>query len=188
MTSKLKALTIWQPWASLIIAGAKPFEFRSWPTPTWMQGKRIVIHAGSRPIRRTEVEDLQRRLFDPAFEQDRWTTGLHPDKAEGILRRAWLQSGNSRAKDQSHDLLFDGTGAAFDPLPLAAGLGTAILGAAINGFDACEIFGHRINDSDRSEHANFAWPLTEIDTWSEPITCKGAQGFWNWPQFDEAMF
>jgi len=25
----MKALTIWQPWASLIMIGAKPFEFRT---------------------------------------------------------------------------------------------------------------------------------------------------------------
>jgi len=27
----MKALTIWQPWASLIMAGYKPYEFRGWP-------------------------------------------------------------------------------------------------------------------------------------------------------------
>ena len=27
----MKALTIWQPWATLIMLGAKPFEFRRWP-------------------------------------------------------------------------------------------------------------------------------------------------------------
>lgn len=39
----MKALTIKQPWASLIIEGYKKFEFRSWKTN--YRGK-ILIHAG----------------------------------------------------------------------------------------------------------------------------------------------
>ena len=46
----MKALTIWQPWASLIIAGAKPFEFRGWRPPASLIGQRIVIHAAARKI------------------------------------------------------------------------------------------------------------------------------------------
>jgi len=29
MQSSIRAITIWQPWASLIIIGAKPYEFRT---------------------------------------------------------------------------------------------------------------------------------------------------------------
>lgn len=53
----MKALTVWQPWATLIIAGAKPFEFRRWDYRTrdrGLEGQRIVIHAGARPIKRAE--------------------------------------------------------------------------------------------------------------------------------------
>lgn len=39
----MKALTIWQPWASLIMIGAKPYEFRSWQPPAWLIGKRRAI-------------------------------------------------------------------------------------------------------------------------------------------------
>ena len=40
---RLKAITIWQPWAELIIRGFKQYETRSWPTH--YRGK-IAIHAG----------------------------------------------------------------------------------------------------------------------------------------------
>src|SRR5262245_49067606 len=40
-----KALTLWQPWASLVVLGAKQFETRSWATS--YRG-RLVIHAGRR--------------------------------------------------------------------------------------------------------------------------------------------
>jgi len=41
----MKAITIWQPWASLIAYGKKTIETRSWPAPTWLIGQRIAIHA-----------------------------------------------------------------------------------------------------------------------------------------------
>lgn len=52
----MKALTIWQPWASLIAAGAKPYEFRNWPAPKSLVGQRIAIHAAARPVRHDEIE------------------------------------------------------------------------------------------------------------------------------------
>lgn len=42
----MKALTIRQPWAGLIVAGLKTVENRSWPTS--YRGV-LVIHAGARP-------------------------------------------------------------------------------------------------------------------------------------------
>lgn len=54
----MKALTIWQPWASLIVAGAKPFEFRGWSMPRSMIGQRIVIHAAARKVNRVEANYL----------------------------------------------------------------------------------------------------------------------------------
>ena len=41
----MKALTIQQPWASLIIAGAKSYETRSWSTK---HRGTLLIHAGAR--------------------------------------------------------------------------------------------------------------------------------------------
>lgn len=44
----MKAITIWQPYASLIAAGLKEYETRSWPTR--YRGP-IAIHSGLRPMR-----------------------------------------------------------------------------------------------------------------------------------------
>lgn len=43
----MKALTIYQPWASLIAWPLKPVENRTWDAP-WVLGKRIAIHAGNK--------------------------------------------------------------------------------------------------------------------------------------------
>jgi hypothetical protein len=50
----MKALTVWQPWASLIIIGAKPYEFRGMSCLAYINppkpGERIAIHAAARPV------------------------------------------------------------------------------------------------------------------------------------------
>ena len=51
----MKALTLHQPWASLIVEGFKPREFRVWAAPQALVGQRIVIHAAKRPMRGVEL-------------------------------------------------------------------------------------------------------------------------------------
>ena len=50
----MKALTIKEPWATLIISGYKKYEFRSWKTN--YRGK-ILIHAG-----KTLEKDVEKRF------------------------------------------------------------------------------------------------------------------------------
>lgn len=162
----MKALTIWQPWASLIIAGAKPYEFRGWRAPRSLIGQRIVIHAAARKIDREEAcsiyKIIEHRDVSDAMKNYAAETCLKPGKALPILGRAWMP----------YRL----------PLPMACGIGTAVLGEPRNGLEIAEEFGvQRANDSDRDEHANWGWPMLDIEQWDEPIPMRGKQGFWNWP-------
>lgn len=43
----MPALTIWQPWAQLVIDGVKVHETRTWRPPASVVGRRLLIHAGS---------------------------------------------------------------------------------------------------------------------------------------------
>jgi hypothetical protein len=152
----MKALTIWQPWATLIIVGAKPYEFRKrsyfgypgHPKP----GDRIAIHAGARPVRREEVKDVQTRLTS-----DHDTTGLVPQLADPLLVNI-LMSFRCQL------------------LALGAVLGTAVIGMPRR---ADEVFGVAPEDSDRGLF-NWAWPLTDIEKFDVPVPARGLQGFWEW--------
>ena len=155
----MKALTIWQPWCSLIVAGAKPYEFRGWAAPASIQGQRIALHAGARKTKRDEIADLFMRLS----KGDAWTTGLRADLALPLLER-WL--------------------AQPDLLPLSSIIGTAVLGKPVSAFDIAGEFGATLNDSDRAEHSNFAWPMIQPLAVAPVIPAKGAQGFWNWHDCD----
>lgn len=155
MTTTIPALTIWQPWATLIALGAKPYEFRGWYAPEKIIGQRLAIHAGARPPKKAEIADLIMRLRTPQA----WSTGLIAEKALPILERAHV---------------------APDILPRSHVVATAILGRPKNGADVAPEFGGTVNDSDRSMHAAYAWPLIEIQAFEPPIEAKGAQGFWRW--------
>jgi len=164
----MKALTIWQPWASLIMAGAKPYEFRGWRPPRSIIGQRIVIHAGARRMRREEWLDLCYRTVrekDGIYEGD--FTCLHASLAHHHLG----------------ELKYDS-----DSVVYSAGLGTAIVGEPRLGTDiAAEFCTDLVNDSDRDDHANWGWPMLDIEVWPEPIPMSGKQGLWNWPTPEDVL-
>lgn len=168
----MKALTIWQPWASLIIAGAKPYEFRGWRAPRSLIGQRIVIHAAARKIDGEEASALWHILTNrnacDELALAAAETCLHPNLALPILGRAWMPF---REK-----------------LPMSVGIGTAVIGEPRIGTEIAEEFGvPRANDSDRDQHANWGWPMLEVEAWETPIPMRGAQGFWNWPEPDQLI-
>jgi hypothetical protein len=44
----MKAISLWQPWASLVVTGIKQYETRSWKPPENILGTRVAIHATQR--------------------------------------------------------------------------------------------------------------------------------------------
>ena len=52
------AITLWQPWASLIADGVKKQETRSWAPPKHLIGERIAIHAAKRKLTKAELREL----------------------------------------------------------------------------------------------------------------------------------
>lgn len=50
----IPAISLWQPWASFIAIGVKPYETRHWRADRFI-GRRIVIHAAKHRIREGEV-------------------------------------------------------------------------------------------------------------------------------------
>ncbi len=148
----MKALTIWQPWAALIMAGAKPWEWRGWKPPRDLVGQRLVIHAGARKVEKHEIAQLLRDIREG-------DTSLIADKALAVL-------------DAHH------TGAFL----LACGLGTAIVGEPISAGDWAKKHGGAGYDSSRLNHHMWGWPLTDVQAFPAPVPMRGAQGLWEWPE------
>ena len=104
----MNALTLWQPWASLIMVAAKPLRILAEERPTLRPraGDRRTHRspAGMRPVKPKEVEDLLDRL---GTDYDK--TGLVAPIASQVLERC-----RAAAKYQT--------------LPLGCRLGAAVLG------------------------------------------------------------
>ena len=70
----MKALTLHQPWASLIAHGVKSIETRSWAPPQSLVGQRIAIHAGKNVVGPQHLNRNTRqaitRLFGEEWKKD----------------------------------------------------------------------------------------------------------------------
>lgn len=162
----MKALTLWQPWASLIHIGAKPYEFRGWLPPASTIGRRVVNHASSRAMNMNDVLRLIRQL--ESCSRDLITaTCLKPEIALPFLRD--LRDGRQFA-------------------PAGVGLGSFILGEPRDGYEIAKEFGLTfVNDSERDFHANWGWPVLQYEAFADPIAVRGRQGLWNWPEPGEFL-
>lgn len=151
------AITVWQPWATLIAEGIKVWEFRRWPALPGLIGTRIGIHAGARQVRRAEVQEL---IYKLSVEKWREVGIVEPGKALNLLERVFA-----------------------DPrcLPRSVMLCTAHLGTPVRNQELEDRLGVPfVNDSDRDEHSNYGWPLSDVQRLEPFIPVKGKQGFWKW--------
>lgn len=152
----MKALTLWQHWATLVAYEVKPFEFRKWLAPKWIWHQRIGIHAGARKVKIAEIDELIEAM---RLEQG-WGTALKPEALDLLLE---LRAHPER-------------------IPLSSMLCTAIIGQPVPAAETvAQVYGEKFaGDSDRIDDSVFGWPVTEIQRLEPPLPVKGAQGFWNW--------
>lgn len=163
----MKALTVYQPWATLIMIGAKPYEFRGWKPPRSVIGQRIAIHAGARPVKAGEVRALIMALHGDGRMS---VPCLRGDAALPLLDR--ILDGTKKSLALFGEPL---------ALPLSHILGTAIVGEPKRGDLCAAEFGEEAgNDSDRDGTFNWGWPMIDVQPAEPPIPARGAQGLWNW--------
>ena len=154
------AITLWQPWASLVAAGAKRYEFRSWPAPKRLWGQRVAVHAGARPTSRAEVQDLLLRLRRNGAPETALDHGIATMVLDRVLARPNI-------------------------LPLGSVLCLATLGQPMRGAEMAVRLGLSApNDSDRGDHANWGWPLIDVERLEPYVPARGAQGWWTWTRPD----
>jgi hypothetical protein len=60
------ALTVKQPYASMLVYGSKKFEYRSWKLPEDMTGEIIYIHAGAMVLK--EKVNVSDELYESTLE------------------------------------------------------------------------------------------------------------------------
>ncbi|MCB1462115.1 MAG: ASCH domain-containing protein [Nitratireductor sp.] len=182
----MKAISLWQPWASLIAAGVKPYETRHWSPPRELIGQRIAIHAAKRV--------------------DRDAAGLATDIMFGQHPGNHLGSGFELADKIAATFLdcppdlFTKFGDAV--MPAGCVVCTAVLDAAFQlgpqaegtAFPAARVvrsltsrpmpdcFTVRLDDYGDYSPGRWAWLLREVSVVMPPAPVTGRQGFFDLPQ------
>lgn len=151
----MKAISLWQPWASALFTNLKPDETRHWPMPLKLVGEPIAIHASLTDTRdtRMSVEEMFRvdpsGLIGPTFGK----LGIHGyhDFPRGKIL-GWVV--------------------------FAAPLHTSQMDQwKVQRTATQQRFG------DYSPH-RFAWPKQQAELFEQPYPCPGRQGFFDWTRPD----
>lgn len=148
--SDLRAITIWQPWASLIMLGFKTYEFRPWAAYRQFIGQRIVIHAGARKPNDDAIMEI----------------------ITGDNQSCWPLRPGSHTFEQMEEFL-QRVRRGQEKLPLSVGLGTVLLGTP-------KLCTELSPGDDLVRDDMWGWPVSDPQPFAEPIVSRGAQGFWRW--------
>lgn len=153
----MKAITIWQPYASLVSIHKKPDETRGWPTK--YRGP-IAIHAGVKPAHEMDLETI--RACHNAFGLA--TESLFPEYVRGLPHGSIV----AIAKLVECWKVIEHTQ-------------TAIILMQSNGVGEDKVSIHEpyLAFGDYSV-GRYIWGLADIHALPEPIPAKGKQGLWNW--------
>lgn len=149
----MKALTLWQPWSSLVMSGLKVYEFRTWPAPRALRGHRIINHAGRRKMMRSELQEL---IYNLAQGNDTTLGSGRTREALAFVKSVDHMLGN---------------------FPYGVALGSFVLGEPKRATDIMIDLGR---DPATADPNIWGWPITDLEVFPEPIPCKGAQGFWDY--------
>ena len=155
----MRALTLHEPWASLIAEGVKNIETRSWAPPEYMLGRRIIIHAGKK------VDALA------ASAMDRIGVSIHPGHivATAVLV-GWMhvkEHVERRDLESPHRVTADYV------------TGSVMLMA---GHSDWRITDGRLQTDQWGDFSvgRYMWLLASVQQITPPVPVKGAQGLWDY--------
>jgi hypothetical protein len=154
MGEAMPAITLWQPWASLIAHGAKRYETRHWPPPARLIGRRIAIHAAARPVPR-DFDAALAQAVGSALGRSDWRRAL----PFGAVVCTVVMTGGYRV----------GAPCASD----GAAIDAAVPGSAPLAALATDPFGYYAR-------GRWAWALDDVALLDPAIPAKGRQGWWHW--------
>ena len=158
----MKAITLWEPYATLVAIGAKPHETRSWATN--YRGP-IAIHAAKRDVQKNMRElphDVLKAIYDSLYK------GF--DIKSGALKKLEAAQGHIVA-----------TAKLVECWKVIEHTSTAVVLKQSNGIceDKIPINAPYLMFGDYSV-GRFIWGLADTHALPEPIPAKGMQGLWNW--------
>ena len=149
------AITLHQPWASLIALRVKTVETRSWPAPARLMGQRIAIHSGKLLVRRPG-DVIERELR--AKCGDDWRVIIPTGTVVDIAVLAGM--------------------AQVECADLAEGYAVHEPGAEVGC--AVGTGGTPIDPWGDFSPGRWLWFLDDVEALPEPVPAVGRQSFWRW--------
>ncbi len=176
----MKAISLWQPWASLIACGAKPFETRSYAPPRALIGETIAIHAAKKIDKSAAqfAEELCYGQHGHALGDEleaSWGGDDCPDELMGIFGHAAMPIGcvvATAVLDAAFEL---GEPAISSARPAA----NTLTRFTSRTMPAC--FTVRYDKFGDYSPGRWAWLLRDVRPLTPPARVKGAQGFFTLP-------
>ena len=165
----MKALTLWEPYASLIACGHKTVETRSWAPPRDLVGKRIGIHAAKREVRDGDIDAEMAERLDVDWPE--WQQAVFA----GLPYGCFLATAKLADVRQVTHLSRDGVVHYVSP-PFH--------------FDPDQGVSYdRASTMQADPYGNYSmdrilWVLEDVQKLIQPIPVRGRQGLWTLP--DEA--
>ncbi|MCG7406758.1 ASCH domain-containing protein [Paenibacillus sp. ACRRX] len=150
----MKAITIIQPWATLIAIGEKKFETRSWATK---HRGPLAIHAGKKIDQEVcMMEPIKSTLAKHGYTADNLPTGA-------VVAVAQL-TGSYMIYDTIDN-------------------GVHIVRCPDNQYDFDKVEFIRKPESDFGYYSEgrYAWEMSDVKK-MKPVAAKGQQGLWNWEE------
>jgi ribosomal protein S27E len=177
----MKAISLWQPWASLIACGAKPFETRSWAPPRGLIGQTIAIHAAKKIDKGAAqfAEELmygQHRPsgFDLADKLEASFKGAS-DEIMGIFGHAVMPIGCVVCTARLDGAFQLGEPAGGTALPAASVV------RRLTSQQMPQCFTVRYDDFGDYAPGRWAWLLRDVRPLTPPPPAIGRQGFFDLP-------
>ena len=171
------AITLYEPYASLVACSLKRFETRSWPAPFGSSGQRLAIHAARKwtPELRAKAVELAKAAGEIVF----------PDRLETEAANWWRSVGIGNT-----------FGRRWKPPTLGRVLCTVELYGSYQIADELVYWERTLearyrNGTDRRglefERAagdwstgRFAWDLGDVQVLEDPPLARGRQRLWHW--------
>lgn len=177
----MKAISLWQPWASLIACGAKPYETRDWAPPRDLIGQPIAIHA-AKTIDKDAAALAEELIYgqhkDGGFElSDKLAASFKgaPDSMMGLFGQACMPIGCVVAIAKLDAAFKLGEPAEGTAVPAASVV------SRITSRDMPACFTVRIDGFGDYRPGRWAWLLRDVKPLTRPAPAKGAQRIFELP-------
>ena len=174
----MKAISLWQPWASLIACGVKPYETRSWAPPRELIGQPIAIHAAKK-IDKGAAEFAEELMYgqygqEIADKLDAVTDG--PDEIMGKFGNTIMPIGCVVCICRLDAVFLLGDKAEGTAVPAAKVM------KRLTSRQMPECFSVRYDEFGDYAKGRWAWLLRDVKPLNPPPPAKGSQGFFELPQ------